>query len=208
MAVSNNRRSNMTLYADKTDINCHRIRIVVAEKSVPVDIVEVDHNHLPEELVRANPYGTLPTLIDRDLALYEPNIIAEYLDERFPHPPLLPVYPIARAKSRLMMSRIEREWYGLAKQILAGPEAQAKNARKTLAESLLSFAPVFSGLPFFLSEEFSLLDCCVAPLLWALPKLGITIPPQAKTIQQYAARIFDRPSFKASLSFERDHEIA
>jgi stringent starvation protein A len=208
MAVSNNRRSNMTLYADKTDINCHRIRIVVAEKSVPVDIIEVDQNHLPEELLKVNPYGTLPTLIDRDLALYEPNIIAEYLDERFPHPPLLPVYPIARAKSRLMMSRIEREWYGLAKQILTRNEAQAKPARKLLAESLLSFAPVFSGLPFFLSEEFSLLDCCVAPLLWALPKLGIAIPPQAKTIQQYAARIFERPSFKASLSFEHDHETA
>jgi RNA polymerase-associated protein len=196
------------LYVDKNDINCHRIRIVVAEKSVPIDIIEVDQNNLSEDLLRANPYGTLPTLIDRDLALYEPTIIAEYLDERFPHPPLLPVYPIARAKCRLMMSRIEREWYGLAKQILTGTDTQIKTARKTLAESLLSFAPVFSGLPYFLSEEFSLLDCCVAPLLWALPRLGINIPPQAKTIQQYAERIFERPSFKASLSFEREHETA
>jgi len=209
MAVSTNKRSNMTLYVDKLDVNSHRIRIILAEKSVPADIIEVDPKHLPDDLLRLNPYGTLPTLIDRDLTLYEPGIIAEYLDERFPHPPLLPVYPIARAKTRLMMLRIEREWYALIKQIRFGSEAEAKAARKSLTDSLTSFIPVFGSMTFFLSEEFSLLDCCVAPLIWHLPKLGITLPPQAKAIQVYGERIFQRPSFKASLaSTEREHETA
>src|SRR5476649_2118027 len=168
MAVMNNKRSNMTLYVDKFDINSHRIKIVVSEKSVPADIIEVDLAAIPEDLLKINPYGTLPTLVDRDLVLYEPSIIAEYFDERFPHPPLLPVYPIARAKTRLMMLRIEREWYSLVKIIETNTASQSeiKNTKKKRTESILSFAPVFSSLPFFLSEEFSLLDCCMAPLLW------------------------------------------
>lgn len=207
MAVMNNKRSNMTLYVDKSDINSHRIQIVVSEKSVPADIIEVDTKHIPEDLLKINPYGTLPTLVDRDLVLYEPSIIAEYLDERFPHPPLLPVYPIARAKTRLMMLRIEKEWYSLVKIILTSKDnTEIKNSRKLLTDSILSFAPVFMSMPFFLSEEFSLLDCCVAPLLWHLPKLGITLPPQAKAIHQYLAKISERPSFKSSLSIaEREY---
>jgi stringent starvation protein A len=210
MAVMNNKRSNMTLYVDKFDINSHRIKIVVSEKSVPADIIEVDPAALPEDLLKINPYGTLPTLVDRDLVLYEPSIIAEYLDERFPHPPLLPVYPIARAKTRLMMLRIEREWYSLVNIILTNKDPDAiKNARKSLTDSILSFAPVFASMPFFLSEEFSLLDCCIAPLLWHLPRLGITLPPQAKAVHLYLAKISERPSFKSSLSAaEREYESA
>ena len=210
MAVMNNKRSNMTLYVDKFDINSHRIKIVVSEKSVPADIIEVDPAALPEDLLKINPYGTLPTLVDRDLVLYEPSIIAEYLDERFPHPPLLPVYPIARAKTRLMMLRIEREWYSLVSIILTNKDANAiKDARKALTDSILSFAPVFASMPFFLSEEFSLLDCCIAPLLWHLPRLGITLPPQAKAVHLYLAKISERPSFKSSLSAaEREYESA
>lgn len=208
MAVSTNKRSNMILYVDKNDVNSHRIKIILAEKSVPVDIIDIDAKKLPEDLLRLNPYGSLPTLIDRDLTLYEPSIIAEYIDERFPHPPLLPVYPIARAKNRLMMLRIEREWYSLVTQIRFGTETEAKAARKQLAESILSFAPVFASMPYFLSEEFSLLDCCVAPLLWHLPRLGIELTgPQAKVIFQYAERMYQRPSFKASLSVA-EHEAA
>ncbi|HEV2614690.1 MAG TPA: glutathione S-transferase N-terminal domain-containing protein [Gammaproteobacteria bacterium] len=201
MAVMNNKRSNMTLYVDKFDINSHRIKIVVSEKSVPADIIEVDPASPPEELLKINPYGTLPTLVDRDLVLYEPSIIAEYLDERFPHPPLLPVYPIARAKTRLMMLRIEREWYSLVNVILTSKnESEIIAARKSLTDSILSFAPVFASMPFFLSEEFSLLDCCIAPLLWQLPRLGITLPTQAKAVHVYLAKISERPSFKTSLS--------
>ncbi len=201
MAVMNNKRSNMILYVDKHDINCHRIKIVVAEKSVPADIIEVNPTALPEDLLKMNPYGTLPTLIDRDLVLYEPSIIAEYLDERFPHPPLLPVYPIARAKTRLMMLRIEKEWYGLIKIILTNKNSEdVTNAQKLLHDSIVGFAPVFASMPFFLSEEFSLLDCCVAPLLYQLPRLGVALPPQAKAIHQYLIKMSERPSFKASLS--------
>lgn len=200
MAVAANKRSTMTLYADPHDLSSHRVRIVLAEKGVAVDIIDVDQDHLPDDFKRLNPYQTLPTLIDRDLALYEPSIIVEYLDERFPHPPLLPVYPVARAKNRLMMYRIEIDWYRLVRQIENGDDATAKSARKALQESLLSVLPIFSATPYFLSEEFSLVDCGMAPLLWRLSKLGITLPPQAKAIKQYAERLFERSSFKSSLT--------
>lgn len=200
MAVAANKRSTMTLYADPHDLSSHRVRIVLAEKGVAVDIIDVDKDHLPEDFKRLNPYQTLPTLIDRDLALYESSIIVEYLDERFPHPPLLPVYPVARARNRLMMYRIERDWYSLVRQIETGDESVAKSARKLLTDSLLGVLPIFSATPYFLSEEFSLVDCGMAPLLWRLSKLGISIPAQAKAIKQYAERLFDRSSFKSSLT--------
>lgn len=209
MAVAVNKRLPMVLYSDPQDVNSHRVRIVLAEKGVTVDVIEVHPHNLPEDLTRLNPYGSLPTLIDRDLVLYEPDIIVEYLDERFPHPPLLPVYPVARAKSRLMMHRIEREWYDLVKKIRFGSDAEAKSSRKLLLESLIAFMPVFDAMPFFMGDEFSLLDACVAPLLWRLPKLGINLPPQAKGIKQYADRMFERRSFKASLAqSENEHEEA
>lgn len=211
MTAAPNKRSNIVLYVSKSDINSHRIKMVVAEKSVPADIIEVDPLQLPPELLAVNLTGTVPTLVDRDLVLYEPSIISEYLDERFPHPPLLPVYPIARAKTRLMMLRIEREWYSLIKTIETNIVSQneIKNTKKKLTESIISFAPVFSSLPFFLSEEFSLLDCCMAPLLWQLPKLGIIIPPQVQAIHDYTKRVFERPSFRSSLSnYELEHENA
>ncbi|MCS5561431.1 MAG: glutathione binding-like protein, partial [Marinobacter nauticus] len=144
----------------------------------------------------------LPTLVDRDLVLYEPNIMMEYLDERFPHPPLLPVYPVARANSRLMIHRIQKDWCGLVDQILAQPGAKASDAaRKELKESLLATAPLFAEMPFFLSEEFTIVDCCIAPILWRLPALGIELnEKQAKPLQKYMESIFAREGFKASLS--------
>lgn len=207
MAVAANKRSTMTLYSDPHDLSSHRVRIVLAEKGVSVDVIDTDPHHLPEGFSRLNPYNTLPTLIDRDLALYDPSIIVEYLDERFPHPPLLPVYPVARARNRLMMYRIERDWYRLVRQILTGHEDEIKNARKLLLDSLIAVLPIFSATPFFMSEEFSLVDCGMAPLLWRLPALGITLPPQAKALKQYAERLFSRQSFKASLTLaEREVE--
>ncbi len=200
MAVAANKRSTMTLYADPHDLSSHRVRIVLAEKGVAVDIIDVDKDHLPEDFKRLNPYLTLPTLIDRDLALFESSIIVEYLDERFPHPPLLPVYPVARARNRLMMYRIERDWYSLVRQIEKGDDATAKAARKVLHDSLIGVLPIFSSTPYFLSEEFSLVDCGMAPLLWRLSKLGIALPPQAKAIKQYAERLFERSSFRSSLT--------
>ncbi|MDF1654191.1 MAG: stringent starvation protein SspA [Coxiellaceae bacterium] len=202
------RRSVMTLYSGTQDIDSHQVRIVLAEKGVSVDVLNIDANHPSEDLAELNPYNTLPTLVDRELVLYQSRVIMEYLDERFPHPPLLPVYPVARAKSRLMMCRIEKDWYSLYRIIENDPHSEAAAiARRDLRESLSSLAPVFAEMEFFLSEEFSLVDCVVAPLLWRLPSLGIELPPkQAKLIETYAERIFDRDSFQVSLT-EVEREI-
>jgi RNA polymerase-associated protein len=199
------RRSVMTLFSGANSSRSHRVRIVLAEKGVTADIIHVDSQNLPQDLIDVNPYGTVPTLIDRDLVLYEPNIIMEYLDERFPHPPLLPVYPVARAKCRLMMFRIDRDWYSLMDKILMN-DKDVNTARKDLRTHLLSLAPAFSDMPYFLNEEFSLVDCCIAPLLWRLPSLGIDLPSQAKAIKDYCKRIFKRDSFQASLT-ETEREL-
>lgn len=195
------RRSIMTLYSGDTDIHSHRVRIVLAEKDVTADVIPLKNKQLPEDLIHLNPYNTLPTLVDRDLVLYESRIIMEYLDERFPHPPLLPVYPIARAKTRLTMYRIEQDWYPLVDSIEKGIKKAADAARKELEESLVALAPVFADSPYFLSQEFSLLDCCIMPLLWRLPKLGIKFPSaQAKPILACAKKLFKRSSFQSSLT--------
>ncbi|HVV67604.1 MAG TPA: stringent starvation protein SspA [Gammaproteobacteria bacterium] len=200
------RRSVMTLYSGDLDLHSHRVRIVLAEKDVTVDILSVSNHQLPEDLVHLNPYNTLPTLVDRDLVLYHSSIIMEYLDERFPHPPLLPVYPVARAKSRLMMYRIEQDWYSLAERIESNNKKDADTARKELQESLIRLAPVFNDAPYFLSDEFTLVDCCIAPLLWRLPKLGINLLPKAKSVANYAKRMFKRDSFQISLT-EAEREL-
>lgn len=197
------KRSTMTLYSGTQDIASHRVRIVVAEKGVAADINFVDPNNLPEDLLALNPYHSLPTLVDRDLVLYEPNVINEYLDERFPHPPLLPVYPVARAKSRLMIYRIEHDWLTLIPQILKGKKTEADEARKTLREQLIYVSSLLTDMPYFGNEEFSLVDCCLAPVLWRLPLYGIELPSQAKPVIEYAQRLFARESFQSSLS---DHE--
>lgn len=200
MAIIANKRSIMTLYTGATDIYSHRVRIVLAEKGVSVDVINTDLNDKLEDLHELNPYGTAPTLVDRELVLYDANIIMEYLDERFPHPPLMPVYPVARAKTRLMIYRIDREWGDLVRKIEKGKPETAQNAAKELRNYLIRLAPVFSSSPFFLNEEFSLVDCCIAPILWRLPAWGITLPAEAKAIHKYAERVFARDSFQASLT--------
>ena len=200
MAVAPNRRSVMTLYSDPQSAYSHRVRMVLAEKNITVDIIDVDPLNLPDELMDFNPYGTLPTLVDRDLRLYESRITMEYLDERFPHPPLLPVDPVSRAKARLYLYRVDQDWYRLMDLILGGSKEQAAKARKALRDSLTTSTPIFDSLPFFMSEEFSLVDCALAPLLWRLPALGVELPPQAKAVKQYSRRLFSRDSFKKSLS--------
>ena len=197
----------MTLFSDPTNPYCHRVRIVLAEKSISVDIVDVCAQDLSDEVMDFNPYGTVPTLVDRDLRLYESRIIMEYLDERFPHPPLLPVDPVSRATSRLYMYRVERDWYILMDRILAGTEDEVATARKELRESLIATSPVFEAKPFFMNNEFSLVDCCVAPLLWRLPLLGIDLPARAQALSNYAKRIFTWPSFGKSLT-EAEREMA
>ncbi len=200
MAFAANKRSIMTLFSGANDMFSHQVRIVLAEKGVTVDICQVEVDNPPEELLELNPYNSLPTLVDRDLVLYTSRIIMEYLDERFPHPPLMPVYPVARGKSRLMMHRIELECYSRADKILAGaPDADA--ARKDLRENLLAIAPIFGEYPFFMSEEFSQVDCYMAPLLWRLPSMGIELSGKgAKELKAYMGRLFERESFQAALT--------
>jgi len=205
--VATNRRSLMTLFSDPTNPYCHRVRIVLAEKSISVDIVDVCAQDPSDEVMDFNPYGTVPTLVDRDLRLYESRIIMEYLDERFPHPPLLPVDPVSRATSRLYIYRVGRDWYTLMDRILDGTEDEAATARKELRENLIATAPVFAANPFFMNNEFSLVDCCVAPLLWRLPLLGIDLPSRAEALSDYAKRIFAWPSFGKSLT-EAEREMA
>lgn len=201
------KRSSMTFYSDATDHYSHRVRIVLAEKGVAVDIINVDPNNKPEDLASLNPYNTLPTLVDRDLALYEANVMMEYLDERFPHPPLLPVYPVTRAQSRLWMYRIEKDWGGLIQTILTTEGKKAEAARKELTESLITTSPIFTELPYFMSEDYSLVDCCLGPILWRLPVLGIELPEkQCKPLLQYMERLFEREAFQASLT-EAEREM-
>lgn len=196
------KRSSMIFFSDPCSQYSHRVRIVLAEKGVAVDIKDVKNNNLPEDLLEVNPYGGLPTLIDRELVLYESNIIMEYLDERFPHPPLLPVYPVARAESRLFMHRIQQDWSSCVDEIVAAKNKESvTSARKQLRESLSSASLIFAERPYFMSEEFSLVDCCVAPILWRLDMLGIDLPEKpAKLINKYLARLTSRSTFQASLS--------
>ena len=198
------KRSSMTFYSDGNDHYSHRVRIVLAEKGVAVEINDCDPNNLPEDLASLNPYNSLPTLLDRELVLYEPNVMMEYLDERFPHPPLLPVYPVARAESRLYMYRIQRDWCDLADTILTTEDAdEADQARKELRDSLVAVSPIFGEKDFFMSEEFTLVDCCIAPLLWRLEILGVELPEaQSKDLLKYMQRLFERESFQISLSEE------
>jgi RNA polymerase-associated protein len=183
-------------------MHSHRARIVLAEKGIVIDIVNVQGDDLPEDLLDLNPYHTTPTLLDRDLVLYDARVIMEYLDERFPHPPLMPVDPVSRAQVRLALFRVEKDWYTMAEQCQdATDKKQTNQARKVLKESLLSSAEVFSAKRFFLSDEFSLADASVAALLWRLPLFGIELSGSgAAPIRKYMDTIFARRSFQESLT--------
>ena len=197
------KRASMTLFSDPRDHYSHRVRMVLCEKGVTVDVVDVDPSQMPEELSEINPYGTLPTLLDRDLVLYKSTVIMEYLDERFPHPPLLPVYPVARAQCRLLMHRIELDWSTRVDVLMAGRgrESAMDKARKELRESLAAIAPVFADRPFFMNEEFTLVDCFVAPILWRLDALDLKMSArQLKPMQRYMNEMFERETFQESLT--------
>jgi RNA polymerase-associated protein len=205
MAVIANRRSVMTLFSRPTDIHSHRTRLVLAEKNINIEIANVAGPDLPEDLMDLNPYHTVPTLVDRDLTLYDSRVIIEYLDERFPHPPLMPVDPVTRAQFRLALFRIEKDWYAIAEEADLDGKLSAKS-RKMLRESILQSAELFAAKPYFLSEEFSLVDCTIAPILWRLPLYGIELGGEAKAIDEYAKRVFERRSFQQSLT-ELEHEM-
>ncbi len=201
MVAVSNRKSVMTLYSSSCDSVSHRVRIVLAEKGIAADIIEVAEGAmLPEDLIELNPYQSLPTLVDRDLALYSSRIIMEYLDERYPHPPLLPVDPVSRARTRMFLYRIEKDWYSLLEGVESDVAAKAAESRKSLKDSLLAISPIFQQKPFFMSDEFSLVDCCVAPILWRLKYYDIEMPEQATAINAYADRLFSREGFCKSLT--------
>ncbi|MBS24109.1 MAG: stringent starvation protein A [Gammaproteobacteria bacterium] len=204
------KRSSMTFYSDGNSHYSHRVRIVLAEKGVTVETIDVDPDNKPEDLATLNPYNKLPTLVDRDLVLYEADIMMEYLDERFPHPPLFPVYPVARAQSRLWIYRIRKDWCTMVDSIIArsGTPSQLDKKRKELRESLISIAPIFGEKPYFMSDEFTIVDCVVCPILWRLPVMGIDLGKSkaVKLLLDYRDRLFERESVMASLS-EQEKEM-
>ena len=201
MASIANRRSTMVLYSDYDSPIGHAVRIVLAEKDVNVEINYIGEDDTkPDELNEINPYNSVLTLIDRDLVLYDEQIIMEYLDERFPHPPLMPVDPVARAGNRQLRYRVMRDLYAVVDEMEGDNDIAAANAKKVLRDNLTAIAPSFSQMPFFMSEDYTLVDCCMAPLMWRLTQYGIKLPMSAKPLQQYADRLFERDAFKESLS--------
>src|SRR5215212_10491625 len=156
MALIGSRRSGMTLFSDPSCPQSHRTRIVLAEKDITVEVINIDPNNKPEDLADLNPYNSAPTLIDRDLVLYDSRVIMEYLDERFPHPPLMPVDPVSRARARLALYQIEHDWYDLARKLDAPGAKDTAQLRKQLRDNVLQSADLFKLKPFFLSDEFSL----------------------------------------------------
>lgn len=201
------KRSIMTLYSNDGDIYSHQCRLVLAEKAIAVNVVEYSEK-ASEEFIAMNPYNSVPMLVDRDLVLYEAKIIMEYVDERFPHPPLLPVYPVARARSRLMLYRIDRDWYRYARIITdtESSESEKKEAKVNLADSLNSVAPLFQQHTYFMSNEFTLIDCVLSALLWRLPYWGVRLPKSAHPIIEYSKRLFMREPFLESLT-KIEHEM-
>jgi RNA polymerase-associated protein len=201
-AATTRTRNTLTLFSAPDCVVCHRIRLVLAAKGVTYDLVNIDPNHPPEELVELNPYRSVPTLVDRDLVLYAASVVSEYLDERYPHPPLMPVDPLSRARLRLAMLRMELEWVPKIREIQYGNKTQVDSARKQLRELLLGIVPLFKVSRFFLNPEMSLADCAMAPIIWRLPSLGIHLPKEAQAIEDYGHRIFRSPGFSRSLTPE------
>lgn len=196
----------MALYSSDTCIECHRVRFVLAEKGINVDIVNVNEDEsAAEDLAELNPYNETPTLVDRDLVLYDATVINDYLDERYPHPPLMPVDPVSRAQLRLVHFRVLRDWFSLAHEIEAATGKKADKPKKQLRESIIAGNDLFKVDDFVLSAELTLVDCTLAPLMWRLPFYGIKLGKPGASVEAYAQRLFSRNSFKASLTrAERD----
>jgi RNA polymerase-associated protein len=193
-------RTILTLFTATDDVQSHRARLVLAAKGVSYDRIVIDPGDVPDELRQLNPFGSTPTLVDRDLVLYDPTVVCEYLDERYPHPPLMPIDPLSRARLRAAAVRIEREWLVEVGMIAGATGRSADAARKRLRESLLSTLPVFKAAKFFMGMEMSLVDCLVAPVVWRLPTLGVDLGRTGKPIADYGARLFHTQGFARSLT--------
>ena len=202
MVTSVRLRNTLTLFSARDCVVCHRVRLVLAAKGVTYEIIPVDTANPPEDLVDLNPYHSVPTLVERDLVLYAASVVCEYLDERYPHPPLMPVDPLSRARIRLATQRIEHDWVPAVQTIQSGTKAQIEVARKRVKELLMQALPLFKASKFFLNPEMSLADCAMAPIVWRLPSLGIELNKDLKVIDDYGMRIFRNPGFMRSLTPE------
>ena len=201
MVQSARSRAVLTLYTTPDDIQCHRVRLLLAAKGVSYERVMVEPGKPPEDLVDLNPYASTPTLVDRDLTLYDTAVVCEYLDERYPHPPLMPIDPLSRARLRLAAVRIERDWLPEVDVIRVGGRP-ADAARKRLREHLLASLPLFKASKFFLNPEMSLADCLVAPVIWRLPWLGVDLGKEGRPILDYGERLFHSQGYARSLTAE------
>ena len=202
----------MILYSDRDNHYSHRVRIVLAEKDITCEIREFDTEDVSDEILAMSNTHQLPILVDRDLNLSDTGVIMEYLDERFPHPPLLPVYPVSRASCRELMLRIDREWCPLVDQILNSRMTKKKEmqVKEELVQQLATISSTFKEFAFFMNEDFTLVDCYLAPILWRLPSMGINLPynKHLKPLLDYQAKLFDRPGFNDSLTtIERDLKV-
>lgn len=185
----------MTLYSGTTCPFSHRCRIVLFEKGMDFQVIDVDLTNKPEDLAVINPYNRVPVLVERDLVLYEANIINEYIDERFPHPQLMPADPVMRARARLFLHNFEDQLFDHIGDIESGNAKAAEKARATVRDNLTQIAPIFNRQEYMLGDEFSMLDVAIAPLLWRLEHYGIELPKQAAPLLKYAERIFSRPAY-------------
>jgi stringent starvation protein A len=202
MTLSARLRNSLTLFSARDCVICHRVRLVLSAKGVSYDLIAVDPSNPPEDLADLNPYHSVPTLVERDLVLYSAAVISEYLDERYPHPPLMPVDPLSRARIRLAVQRIESDWVPQVQTIQSGTKAQAEAARKRLKELLMQSLSLFKASKFFLNTEMSLADCALAPIVWRLPTLGIELTKDFKIVDDYGMRIFRNPGYMRSLTPE------
>jgi len=185
----------MTLYSGTTDPFSQRCRIVLFEKGMDFQVIDVDMFNKPEDLAVVNPYNRVPVLVERDLVLYEANIINEYIDERFPHPQLMPADPVMRARARLFLHRFENELYCHIDAIEHAAQKIADKARQAVRVNLIQIAPVFAKQKYMLGDEFSMLDVAIAPLLWRLDHYGIHLDKEAAPLMKYAERLFSRPAY-------------
>jgi RNA polymerase-associated protein len=191
----------MALYSSENSLDCHRVRFVLAEKGINVDIVNISTDEsAAADLAELNPYNQTPTLVDRDLLLYDAGVINDYLDERYPHPPLMPVDPVSRAQLRLVHHRILQDWFSLANEIEASEGKDAEQAARQLKEGLIAANDLFKISDYLLSDELTLVDCSLGPLIWRLSHYGVKLGKPGASVEAYAQRIFSRSSFKSSLT--------
>ena len=202
MATTPRSRNTLTLYSAKNCVVCHKVRMVMAAKGITYDLIAVDTANPPEDLLMLAPhYHSVPTLVERDNAIYISNVISEYLDERYPHPALMPAEPIFRAMHRIAVRQVEQDWVPQVQAIMAGGK-NLEPARKRLKELILESLPFFKSNKFFFGNEMSLVDCAITPSIWRLPALGIQLPKDAKCVEDYGLRIFRNPAFMRSMTPE------